>query len=504
MKKIISILIILSIMLISLPVFAQCTLSVSKSASEVLLGNNVKVTFTFSDSTVIGGFDVRVTYDSAKLTYVNASSSLGSNLDKSATGDQIRFLDFNGSSTATSCTLTVEFKTKAVGDAKVSIATNEVTDTDGLSLGAPTGSATVTVKEENKSSNANLKWLTVPSGCTLVPKFSKNVTEYTCTVPYSITKFPMDWETEDKDAKDSVTPLQTLKVGKNTRTVTVTAPDGTKKAYTVTVIREEAKETPIPSTTPTQEPSTTPSAEPTPTAPPVTVFINDKQYTLASTITLELPENFIKEKYIYSSNEIESAVLGNLRLVQLFDGERDGLFIFDEKTNGFKPYNSVKIEEKQLTVLDESPEIAKGLLKKHVIINDGEYTGWASEKLGEGYYILNVVNNLGENYTALYCVDDGSIQKLSPAIASFLSSGVTITPTEAPHVKKDFSINPVYIGIGACILILIAIIVVIILLIVKSSKKPQKPKRDWGLEDNDPYNISIDRDEPEEDNEDFE
>ncbi len=503
MKKIISILIILSIMLISLPVFAQCTLSVSKSASEVLLGNNVKVTFTFSDSTVIGGFDVRVTYDSSKLTYVNASSSLGSNLDKSATGDQIRFLDFNGSSTATSCTLTVEFKTKAVGDAKVSIATNEVTDTDGLSLGAPTGSATVSIKEENKSSNANLKWLTVPSGCTLVPKFSKNVTEYTCTVPYSITKFPMDWETEDKDAKDSVTPLQTLKVGKNTRTVTVTAPDGTKKAYTVTVIREEAKETP--SAKPTSP--ATPTLEPTPTAPPVTVFVNGRQYTISALMTLELPEGFVKEKYIYSSNEVESAVLGTLRLIQLFDGESDGLFIFDSKENSFKPYNSVKINEKTLTVLDERPEIANGLSEKHVIINDGEYTGWASEKLGEGYYILNVVNRLGENYTALYCGEDGSIQKLSPALEGILTSGASITasPTEEPPVGKNFSIDPVYIGIGACILILIAIIVVVTVLIVKASKKPPKPKRDWGLENNDPYDIAIDADEPEEeDDEDFE
>ncbi len=502
MKRLISILIILSIMLVSLPVFAQCSLSVSKSASEILVGNSVKVTFKFTDTVVIGGFDVRVTYDSAKLTYVNATSSLGSNLDKSATGDQIRFLDFNRGATSTSCTLTVEFKTKAVGEAKVSIVTNEVTDIEGISLGAPTGSATITVKEENKSSNANLKWLTVPSGCTLVPKFSKNVTEYTCTVPYSITKFPMDWETEDKDAKDSVTPLQTLKVGKNTRTVTVTAPDGTKKAYTVTVIREEAKETPTASVTPTSAPSST--LEPTPTAPPVAVFVNGKQYTLSALITLELPEKFVKEKYIYSSNEIESAVLGNLRLVQLFDGERDGLFVFDSLTNSFKPYNSVTVNERTLTVLDERPEIARELAEKHIVINSGEYTGWTSEKLGEGYYILNVVNDLGENYTALYCADDGSIQKLSPVLSGILSGTSSVLPTEEPPAPKNFKLDPVYIGIGACILILAAIIVVIIVLISKSAKKPPRPKRNWGFE-SDPYNISIDEDELQEDNsEDFE
>lgn len=518
MKKIISILFITILIMtaMAVPVNAACTLSVSRSSAEVLVDKTVTVTFTFKDSVTIGGFDITIEFDTSKLTYVSASDSLGSGTDQ-VTGKTIRSIHYNNGSTSTSAWLKLTFKTKAVGTASVSIIkNNEVTDTVGEFLGAPTASTTISIKEENKSNNANLKWLTVPSGCTLVPKFSKSVTSYTCTVPYSVSSFPMDWETEDKDATTSVTKLQTLKVGENSRTVTVTAPDGTKKSYTVKIIREQQKATPTPTVKPSSTATPTASTTATPTSAPVTVTIDDVQYTVSSAITLILPENFEKENFTYNSVQVETAVLGNVRLIQLYDGTRDSFFVYDTSQQSFTPYRHMESQEKGYVVIDKKPELSMELKEQHIVIGNGEYVGWTADRFGEGYYLLNVVNSKGENYPALYCKEDGSIQKLSltllenvPVATETPAVGIdapTAEPTsttaaiytpqsteQAGEEEKSFfeKINPVYIGIAVCIILLIAIIVVIIVLIAGNDKH-QNRKHDWGFEDdNNSFNFVV-------------
>lgn len=509
MKKIISILFITIIIMtaIAVPVNAACTLSVSRSKTEALVGENVTVTFTFKDSVAIGGFDITIEFDSSKLTYVSSSDSLGSGTDQ-VNGKTIRSIHYNNGSTSNSAYLKLTFKTKAVGSAKVAIIkNNEVTDTLGEFLGAPTASTTISVKEENKSNNANLSSLTVPSGCKLVPAFNKNTTSYTCTVPYSVTKFPMDWTTEDKDAKTSVTPLQTLKVGENSRTVTVTAPDGTKKSYTVKVIREEAKETPVPSSKP--DVTQTPTPTPTPTAAPITVTIGENQYTVSSAVTLILPENFKKEIIEYNSYQVETAVLGNVRLIQLFDGSRDQFYLYDSVEKTFSPYRNILTKENGYIILDKKPELSIELKEEHIVIGSGEYIGWSSERFGEGYYLLNVVNNEGTNYSALYCKEDGSIQKLSMtlfaggAVIESATPALTVTPTPTeptlstplPTEANGFlefikGIEAGYIGLAVCALLLLIIIIVIIVLVVKNNKE-RKPEHDWGFEEDNSFNFVV-------------
>ena len=88
-----------------------------------------------------------------------------------------------------------------------------------------------------KSSDATLYSLSI-GGVTLDPAFSSDVTSYTATVDYRTTPLKVNYKTNDPNAKAKVTGT-TLKEGKNTVTITVTAEDGTTKKYTVSVTMKE-------------------------------------------------------------------------------------------------------------------------------------------------------------------------------------------------------------------------------------------------------------------------
>ena len=88
------------------------------------------------------------------------------------------------------------------------------------------------------SSDATLKGLKVSSG-TLSPTFASGTTSYTLTVPYSVTSLTVTPTVNNSEAKTSVTGNTSLKVGSNTVSIVVTAGDGTKKTYTITVTRSK-------------------------------------------------------------------------------------------------------------------------------------------------------------------------------------------------------------------------------------------------------------------------
>ena len=490
MKKLLSLILILTFLLsfAVINVSAACSLSVAPSKSTIYIGDTVTVTLSFTGSESIESIDGIVSFDDSKLEYKSISGGFGTSLVPQVSGKTIQFSDFYMGTETMPKTYSVKltFKAKAVGDAKVSVTSSDVGGSSDSSIGAPTGSTTVSVKQENKSNNANLKWLTVPKGCTLVPKFSKDVTNYTCTVPGSVTSFPMDWEKEDPKATDAVSGALSLKVGENTRKVTVTAQDGTKKVYTVKITRLAPEQTPISTPTPTVTPA--------PTEAPVKVFVDEQEYTLNSTISLTMPEGYNKETVLYNGNEIEAAVLGGVTLVQLNDGSRDMFFVYDKTKDDFSAFKQISHPDNQYTVIEEKPDCLPADIKDtHKVIGDGEYTVWPFDKFGEGYYIIHIMNDLGEKYPAVYCEADGSIQKLSLKMFEAQQTGGEIENTPKLPVVNNMEIDWMLVAIVVSALILIAIIVIIIVLLAKNSKqqKEQAPKRQWGFED--PYDINIEQ-----------
>ncbi len=514
MKKLLSLILILAFLLsfMVINVNAACSLSVKPSNSTVYVGDTFSVSISFTGDAAVGSADVTIQFDTDKFQYVSISGGM-KGISTNVSGKTIIISDYDATNTSKNYSITVKFKALTVGSGKVSVVSSDISDIDLNSLGAPTGSTTISIKQENKSSNANLKWLTVPSGCTLVPKFSKNVTNYTCTVPGSVTSFPMDWETEDSKATTKVSEGYQLKVGENTRTVTVTAEDGTKKVYTVKITRLKPDPTPVP--TPTPEP--TPEPTPVPTQEPIKVTVNEKEFLISSSITVTIPEGYNKTTIMYGTEDIEAAVLGDITVVQLNDGENSALFIYNEQNKELKPYKTISSTGEIFTLLDEKPEVLpESFQAQNKVIENTEATVWPFDQFGEGYYIVHVMNNNGVKYPAVYCEADGSIQKLSLKALETKETFADIEKTPEPiinnsnkNTKNNLKIDWLLVAIIISALVLVAIIIIIIVIASKSSKqkKQQEPKRQWGFENTYDINIELNENEKQQafaaDDEDF-
>ncbi len=90
-------------------------------------------------------------------------------------------------------------------------------------------------RQDNRSSNNNLKSLSLSAGTIA---FSKDVTTYSTTVDYSVTKIDIIAEVEDVKS-NYVVNSPSLFVGNNVITVTVTAENGSTKVYIINVVRKE-------------------------------------------------------------------------------------------------------------------------------------------------------------------------------------------------------------------------------------------------------------------------
>lgn len=483
MKKFLSLIISMcTVLALLMPLTAFAATSASVSKKEVSLGDTVSVTFTTNCARAVGSVDTIITFDESKLTYSSATGSLG-NFAANPQGGTIKTSDYSVNGTQ-KYTLTIVFKAKAVGTAEVTLASNDVSDTDGEPAGMGAGTASVSIsikaKDTTLSSNCNLKDLQPPAGCTLSPKFSANVTEYTCTVPYSVKSFPLEPVRADSKSKVSYFGSVSLVVGENTRGVKVTAQDGTVKTYTVKITRlaENAA-----------TPSAAPDITPTPTHADgnPTVNVDGKNLEISRTIISDLPEGFEKEPFEYNGTEVESAVLSSLRILELSDGETSAFYIYN---NGkFEIYISIKVSGNAYSIIADCGKDTSALENVRLTLKNGtEINGWKLPVLGDGYYAIAVMNNAtGEKYMAVYCTFDGSVQKMSD---NLLNSTDVVLNTSTPSPSKTVGDTKLLILGGACLLVAALAAVIIVL---ANKHKPKKQQHDWEFENNyDPYDITVD------------
>ncbi len=469
--------------LLSFGALASASVKTSVSSSVVHVGDNVTVTFTFTADNNICAAEPQIEFDDSKFSYVSLSSGGEGSL---ITDDRIKISYFDAKSTSATYKVSAVFKANAIGSGSFDIAFPEVglTDVNFVSLGSPTASVSVTVKarpDQHLSSDCNLKSLTVPAGCTLVPAFSPNITEYTCNVPSDVESFPMDWKLSDSNAKDSVSGSVKLSVGENKRSVKITAQDGTTKTYTVKIIRAAVPGEVTPTPTPTAETPVTPSVK-------LTATVDGIEYEVMPTLSIAAPQGYELQYCMYNDYEIQTYVLGSVRLAELSDGANSELYIFNVKSGTFEKRRTLERSSSVYTVL--APEmilLPSNYKKTSIFIGGNEYPAWQNDYLGEEYYVLYVLNELnGKEYLALYCTEDNSIQKMlnvnlfrdTPASAGITVADDTEEKTES---EIDWTIVLIVIGIAAGIII----IAVVTVLAVKHSKKiiNAERKHDWGFND---------------------
>lgn len=91
-------------------------------------------------------------------------------------------------------------------------------------------------REDNRSSDANLKSLKVNNG-TLSPSFSAGTTSYTVDVPYSVGKLDISAEAADSNSKVNINNPELVAESTTTVTIHVVAQNGASKTYTIKVNR---------------------------------------------------------------------------------------------------------------------------------------------------------------------------------------------------------------------------------------------------------------------------
>lgn len=194
---------------------------------------------------------------------------------------------------------TFNFKTIASGVSMIAV--------NGMAYGMDdewviSQSYNMTISDASKSDNANLKSLSLSNG-KLSPSFSASRTSYTATVANSVTQCRVYATASDSDAKVSVSGDSSLKVGKNTRTVTVTAPSGAQKTYTITITRLAADEEP----TDSSDTSGTESTE-EPTGNPLETTVDGGTFTVATDIAgVTLPKGFSVSSADYNGEQVATA-----------------------------------------------------------------------------------------------------------------------------------------------------------------------------------------------------
>ncbi len=456
-KTSISITIVLSLM-ISMFSFvtyaAQGDTILSFSSSSVTVGSSVSVTVKVS-GTAISGAQLNVAYDSNILTYVSGGESGG--------GGIVQIV--KDVSPTASASFTINFATIKSGSATISVS-GVIADgqfpnvTDVTIKGA---SAILQVKDAALSSNANLSALSVSNGY-LYPAFSANRTSYTVNVKNSVTKCDVYATAADSGAKVAVSGSSALNIGTNTRVVTVTAPSGDIKKYTISIIRSETDDS-------------TSSEPEEPEVNPLEIAEGEFQnFTVNSDLSeTTLFKGFTASTVTFNETEVSVAV--------------------DEK-NEFKLYY-LKAPEGEETVICTYDEETK-TFKEITYISQGDYTYILADlpdgfTVPEEYYTTNTkisdkdikcfANTATPDFYYLYCYADGKYGFYRfDARENVLQRYPELEPTkevvDAPVASdgnvldrfKSLSTNSKVILIGL-VIVALALAALIVLLIVKLVKK---------------------------------
>lgn len=340
---------VLAVLLILSVCFAGTAFGASARASisgggTYKVGSTVTVNFSYSGAT-FGTSKTTFSYDTSVLQFKGCSAVSG------GTSGVTTVSMASGGSSSLSCTLT--FKVVGTGSARVSASTNELYNIDGEALTASTTSTTISGKSQSaqKSGNANLSYLSASAG-SLSPAFSPSVTSYTVNVGNDTTVCTLSANPENSKAKISVSGSMNLSVGRNVRTVIVTAENGATKKYTVTINRAASSggsQTPEETDKPeVDNPEKDDPEEEEPSE--ISVKVGDKEYTVVETYDEgSVPKGFATTVAKYDEKQIPAVADDELKYIMVLLKDKDTgdekWFFYDEEKETFSGTAQITPEE---------------------------------------------------------------------------------------------------------------------------------------------------------------
>ena len=452
MKKIkLYVCILLSVFLFPLGVkAADGNISITGTSSAVI-GNTVSITVTLSSSTPIGSWEIDVSYDDSYLQLIRTSNPLGGNAI-------IGYMDtVNG---VTKQTYTYIFKALKKGTTKVGIASNTVYSVDEKLMSISSSSKSVRIMtqaelEASYSKDNDLKSLSV-EGFELSPAFSKDITEYTVTVPEDTKEITIN--AAENDSAASVTGTGTFEVtqGTNTFEIIVRAENGSEKKYTVKVEVIDAN--------------------------PINVTLGNQDFTVVKVKDF-LPTVTAYQETTVKINDFDipayTSELTGFTLVGLKDSAGSiALYIYDADNNTYTAYNELKFN--QLTIYPKKTDnTLDGYELGTVTINDIEVPAYYTSSDSRFAIIYGINVETGEEGFFKYDKTDQSIQKYDDEMINSL-------------LEKNKLYSYIIIGFSV-------ILVIMFIILITKGRGKKKKKKDIKVEKvefkDEPENVSESKEE---------
>lgn len=385
--------------------------------------NNVNV-----DSSNIGicGVGGNISFDSDYLEFISATGmsspyavSVNKNNNYKFAG--IDFTLSNGFSSATDI-ITLKFKTLKTGSTTLSLANVLLNDCNNNKLSVTPVSKTITIGTPViKDSNNYLSALSI-TGYTISPAFNKNTTSYSLTVPNNVSGVTLNATKESAKATLTGTGNKSLSVGANNISVVVTAENGNKRTYTITVTRQSAIQK-------SNDNSLKDLSVPGYTLSPV--FNKDNL-----DYTLKVPNNATKidVKAITNNEKSSVKIVGNTDLKVGNNVVTVEVTAEDGSKKTYKITVTREEEKKNEPVLDSDATLSK--------LNVGGYTLSPAFNKNKFSYSITVPSNVG-NLT-VQAIASSSKAKVTISGNSNLKPGmnyITVTVTAENGNKNTYTVN---------------------------------------------------------------
>lgn len=458
---------------------------VTFSDPTVTVGSNVTISVRVSGQVAIG--TVKVTFDPEYLQYVSGDLGYGS-----CNGNVIVMDKENMGSGNLSFSMT--FKALKVGKTTIDNYENSIVDSNGDFLDVTPGWSTVTINAPyTASGNNNLSALSISPG-TLSPGFSAGTTSYSASVSNSTTSVAVSAKAADGKAKVAVWGNTGLSVGNNTVTVQVTAENGSKKTYTITVNRAAGStggntggNAPAPDDTPSPSPTATPEPQVTVTLP------DDTQLPVSNQLPegVSVPAGFEQSQLEVDGQTLPTAVHQDGGLVAVYlagdEGHPAGFYFYNEKTREVQAMTPVAMSTGKLTLVDLPQELVvpEGYTSTLMELGGQQHTLLVPDDTEEpNHYIVYAMDEEGKLGLYLYDVEQETFQRyqftqlgdaplvLAQAAEEPQSEGFVFTlfGREIRTGWSNRAVSYLMVGLAALAVVLLVAVIVLVVCLVKARK----------------------------------
>ena len=374
------------------------TMTVTTSASEVIVDQEVSVTITINCPAGLSAAQFSLNYDATMFSYVSGDVGGGSY-------SGIIPIYYMEMDTPTSYSWNLKFKAIKTGTSDFTIQGDTFIDKNITGFTPAYTNASVKVWAQG-SDDATLSTLQV-AGFSLNPAFGKWTTDYIVYVDSNTTAVDIVAQAtqEAQGGRVEISGHMTdLAFGNNYVTVKSFAPNGKVITYNINIYRLDP---------PTEPPTTEP-----PTEPPAwsEVAVDGNSYNISADFTADMiPAGFTSTLYDYKGNEALAIVNSKLGLDMLYlmDGEQNGkFFIYDKVNDKFYPYMVIYSLENGYIVLPNAlADSVPGDTKEGTFtIGDNEIKGLIDNNDKNFSYFYAVNLNGGYSWYS-YDALEGTIQR---------------------------------------------------------------------------------------------